>query len=88
MPFILLIIALFLPRVVIALLWFSTDWFTGIVPHWMLGILGFLFLPYTLLWFTAVQHWYGGAWGTFQVIVLILAVIADIGIPGRSRYRR
>lgn len=86
MPFLLLIFALFLPRVVIALLWLFSSWFS-VGPGALLGILGFLFLPYTLLWYSAVQHWYAGEWGALQIVVLVLAVLADIGVFGFGRKR-
>jgi hypothetical protein len=88
MPLLLVLIALFVPRIVIALLWFFTNWFTGVMPHWVLGVLGFMFLPYTLLWYSAVHHWFGGTWGPLQVIILVIAVLADLGVTGGTRYRR
>jgi len=87
MPLLLLLFALFVPRVVIVLLWLFSTWFTGSI-HWVLGVLGFVFLPYTLLWYTAVQHWYGGEWGVLQLVILVIAVLADLGLPGSTRYRR
>jgi hypothetical protein len=88
MPLILIIPALFLPRVVIAFLWLLTSWFS-VVPGWIIGIIGFLFFPYTLLWYGAVMHWFGGTWGPLQIIVLVIAVIADLGVTGGgSRYKR
>lgn len=86
MPILLLIFALFIPRVVIALLWFFTSWFSPLQSI-ILGILGFLFMPYTLLWYAAVLNWYAGEWGPLQIIVLVLAVLADLGIPG-NEYKR
>lgn len=86
MPFLLLIFALFIPRVVIALLWFFTSWFGG-MQSIVLGILGFLFMPYTLLWYSAVLNWYASEWGPLQIIVLVFAVLADLGIPG-NQYKR
>lgn len=87
MPLLAILIALFLPRVVIVLLWLFTQWFSAF-PNTLLGILGFLFLPYTLLWYTAVQHWFGGTWGILQIIVLVIAVAADLGVTGGSQYRK
>lgn len=86
MPILLLIIALFTPRLVIALVWFFSDWF-AVVPHWIWGVLGFLFLPYTLLWYTAVEHWFGGTWGPLQIVALVIAVLMDIGFAGGTRRR-
>ncbi len=72
------IIGLFLPRLVIAYLYFLTNWFTGIFSHWVWILLGFIFMPYTLLWYTAVVHWYGGNWGMLQIIVLVVAIVLDL----------
>lgn len=87
MPFVLLLIALFLPRLVIVLLWLFSSWLT-VVPHWIFGIIGFLIFPYTLLWYAAVEQWFGGTWGPLQIIILVLAVIADLGLGSGSRYGR
>lgn len=87
MPIILLLFALFIPRVVIALTWMFSSWFS-VVPGWIAGIIGFLFFPYTLLWYTAVEQWFGSSWGVLQYVILIVAVIADLGLVGGSRYKR
>lgn len=87
MPFLLILIALFLPRVVIVLLWLFTSWLS-VIPHWIIGVIGFLIFPYTLLWYTAVEHWFAGVWGPLQIIILVLAVLADLGLTGGSRYGR
>lgn len=86
MPILFFLFALFLPRVVIALLWIFSSWFAP-VQSIVIGLAGFLFLPYTLLWYTAVENWYNGTWGPLQIVVLVLAVLADLGIPGRQ-YKR
>lgn len=80
---ILLLIGLFIPRVIIAVLWLFSSWFS-VVESMVLGILGFLFMPYTLLWYSVVMHWNGGEWGGLQIIVLIFAILADLGIPGKG----
>ncbi len=85
MPFLLFLLALFLPRVVIVLLWFFTGWFQGIFTTIWMPLLGFLLLPYTLLWYSAVQHWFGGTWSLIPVIGLVIALIADIASWGSGR---
>lgn len=85
MPILFLLIALLLPRVTIAVLWFFTQWFSGMFGTWVIPLLGFLFLPYTLLWYSIVQRWYAGTWGTWQIAVLIVAVIADVWSWGGVR---
>jgi hypothetical protein len=49
-------------------------------------LLGFIFLPMTLLWYTAVQNWYGGEWGALQVIGIVIALLIDLS-PASSKRR-
>jgi hypothetical protein len=83
MPCLFVIIALAAPRVLVFALWL-TGWFTGVFPSIVWPILGFIFLPTTLLWYTAVAHWYGSVWTPWRLIVLILALLIDIS-PARGR---
>ncbi len=73
-----LIFGLFLPRVVVAILYLLTGWFNGLFTTWVWPVAGFILMPYTLLWYTVVMNWYGGVWGALQVIVMIIAVLLDI----------
>jgi len=50
-------------------------------------LLGFIFLPTTLLWYTAVQHWFGGQWTLGPVVGLVIALAIDVS-PARRRRRR
>ena len=54
MPCLLVIIALAMPRLVIAVLFFLTTWFKGMFATPLWPILGFVFLPTSFLWFTDV----------------------------------
>lgn len=97
MPCLLALFALLTPRIVIVLLWFFSHWFNGVFQHltshvpgmpvvaW--PILGFLFLPTTTLWYSAVVHWYGGHWTLVPMIGLLIALLIDIS-PASSRRRR
>lgn len=87
MPILLLLVAIFLPRVVIVLLWLFTTWFQGAFDTFIIPVLGFIFLPYTLLWYTVVQNSFGGAWGIWQIIILALALVFDLAPAGRRYYR-
>lgn len=78
MPLI-LIFGLFVPRLVTAILYFFTDWFSGMFGTWIWPVLGFIFMPYTLLWYSVVLNWYGGVWGTWQIVVLVIAAVIDLG---------
>lgn len=81
------IIALIFPRLLIVILWFFTNWFTGMFPNVIFPILGLIFLPTTLLWYSAVQHWFGGAWTLWPIVGLIVALLLDAA-PGRGCWRR
>jgi hypothetical protein len=87
MPCLFAILALLTPRIVIVLLWLFSHWFNGIFasPLWL--ILGFIFLPTTLLWFVAVQHWFGGQWTLWPIAGLVVALMIDVS-PASGRRRR
>ena len=87
MPCLLALLALAVPRVVILLLLFFTSWFQGIFSTILWPILWFIFLPTTLLWYTAVQHWFGGHWGLWPVVGIVIALMIDIS-PARGRRAR
>lgn len=88
MPCLMGLLALVAPRLVVVLLWMFTDWFAGVFDFVLWPLLGFLFLPTTLLWFTAVQHWFGGAWGLWPVGGLFVALLIDLSPASRKRKRR
>ncbi len=85
MPCLLTLIALITPRLVIAVLWLFTRWF-AVVPAGIWILLGFIFLPTTLLWYTAVQHWFGGEWSLVPLIGIVIALAIDVS-PASSRRR-
>lgn len=88
MPFLLLVVALFLPRVVILLLWLFSGWFAGIFHSAIIPVLGFIFLPYTLLWYSVVQNTTPGVWGVWQVVFLVIALLFDFSPLTRSRWKQ
>ena len=77
MPCFLALLALLIPRGLLLGLWLLTDWFQGLFDTLLWPVLGFIFLPTTLFWYTAVQHWYGGEWSTVPIIGLVVALIID-----------
>jgi hypothetical protein len=87
MPCLLAILALATPRLLVALLWFFSRWFDGVFPSTLWPILGFIFLPTTLLWYTAVQHWFQGQWTLWPIVGLVLALMIDISPAGGRRRR-
>jgi hypothetical protein len=86
MPCLLLLIALITPRLLIVLLWLFTTWFRGVFTIALWPVLGFIFLPTTLIWYTAVQHWFDGQWTLWPVVGLVMALAIDVS-PARGRRR-
>jgi hypothetical protein len=88
MPCFLALLALAAPRLVVALLWLFSRWFDGLFASALWPILGFLFLPTTLLWYTAVQRWFGGEWTIGPIVGLVVALAIDLSpASGRRRER-
>ncbi len=81
------LLALITPRLVIFLVWLFTNWFRVLNSRLWL-ILGFIFLPTTLLWYTAVQHWFGGQWTFWPVAGLVIALLIDVSPAGKRRRRQ
>ena len=88
MPCFLVVLALLTPRLVVALLWFFTHWFQGLFNTLLWPILGFIFLPTTLLWYSAVHNWFGGAWTLWPVVGLVVALLIDLTPHHRLTRRR
>jgi len=90
MPCALALIALLFPRILIAVLWIFTNWFNGVFSSLLWPVLGFVFLPVTMLWYSVVINQFGGAWNITNIIVMVLAVAIDMGSWGggyKSRNR-
>ena len=82
------LLALITPRIVIFLLWFFTDWFRGVFSSILWPVLGFVFLPTTLLWYTVVVHWLGGRWTLWPIVGIVVALLIDVSpASGRPRSR-
>lgn len=87
MPCLLTLLALVTPRLVIVLLWLFSNWFAGVFDTVLWPVLGFVFLPTTLLWYTVVHHWFGGAWTLWPVVGIVIALLIDLS-PARGAGRR
>jgi hypothetical protein len=86
MPCLLVLFALVTPRLLIVLLWFFTNWFRGIFPNVIVPILGLILLPTTMLWYTAIQHWFAGQWTFWPVVGMVIALAIDLS-PAKGRRR-
>jgi hypothetical protein len=86
MPCLLAILAWFFPRIFILILAFTTDYLQRALGSWAWIVLGFLFLPLTTLAVAFSINHAGGVQGLYIVLV-ILAVISDLGLSGDSARR-
>lgn len=85
MPCLFALATLITPRLVIILLWLFTSWFHGLFDTALWPVLGFVFLPTSFLWYTAVQNWNGGEWGVLQIVLLVIALSIDVSPAGGRR---
>lgn len=86
MPLLLALLALLAPRISILVVWISSTWFDGLFTSSLWPVLGFIFLPTSLLWYTVVLHWFGGVWSLWTVVGLAIAFIIDVS-PAREHRR-
>lgn len=88
MPCLLALLAVAFPRVAIILLWLFTNFFTGVYTNIIIPILGFLFLPLTLIVYTYLEKIHPGALSTQSLIFIFIAVIIDLGLLGGGTWSR
>lgn len=88
------LIAFFMPRVAIVLLWlfstFITDAFRALSSPFngvMLPILGLIFLPYTLLAYCLAMNQHGSVDGLW-IVLMVVAVLFDLGVIGGGHRAR
>jgi hypothetical protein len=88
MPCLLAILAIAFPRVAIILLWLFTNFFTGVYHGIIVPVLGFVFLPLTMIVYAYIQNRHLPL-GAVQLVFLFLAVVIDLGlIGGGGRFGR
>jgi hypothetical protein len=77
------------PRIAIVLLWLFTNFFQGVFTGMIIPVLGFLFLPLTLLVYAYIDKTYGHHMNTVQLVCIFIAVIIDLGLVGSGgRFRQ
>ena len=85
MPCLFALAMLIAPRLMIVLLWLFTNWFNGLFDTALWPALGFVFLPTSFLWYSAVQNWNGGEWDVLQIVLLVIALSIDVSPAGGRR---
>ena len=89
MPCLIVIFAVFFPRLVMVAIAIFTNWFSAAFHTVLWPLLGFLLMPYTTLAYMAAMlcnnHNVNGLW----LVLVIVAVFIDLGGQGHStRWRR
>jgi hypothetical protein len=81
-------LALAFPRVAIVLLWLFSNFFSSIRSI-IIGILGFIFLPLTLIVYAYLLNTHQPM-GPMQLVFLFIALILDLGLVhrGTAAHRR
>lgn len=74
----LVFLALLLPRVAIVVIFLFTRWLHAAFATWLWPVLGFVFLPYATLAYTAAVVNTGGRITLGWLLLIILAVLVDI----------
>jgi hypothetical protein len=87
MPCLLAALAIFFPRIAILLLYFFTNFFTGVFETILVPLLGFVFLPLTLLAYTYLVK-SSQPVDSFFLIVMFVALIVDLGLVGGGAWSR
>lgn len=87
MPCIFAMLAVVFPRVAIVLLFLFTNFFAHIFPGIIVPIVGFLFLPLTLLVYAYLLNIHAPM-GIAQLLFLLIAVIFDLGLVGGGAFGR
>jgi hypothetical protein len=89
MPCLLGCLALVAPRLVIGLVWLFSDYLGRAYETWLWPILGFVFMPVTTLAYAwAVNTSPGRSVSGIYLVVVVLAVLFDLGLLGGSTSRR
>jgi hypothetical protein len=87
MPFIVGCLALAAPRFTIALVVFFSDYIGRAYETTLWPFVGFLFMPLTTLGYAwAINS--GGSVEGFRLVVVVIAVLIDLGLVGGSASKR
>jgi hypothetical protein len=87
MPCLLAVLILLFPRVAILVLYFFTTFFTGVYDTVLIPLLGFIFMPLTLIAYTWLTK-SAQPVDAFYLVVILLAVIVDLGLVGGAHRTR
>lgn len=84
MPCLLAALALIFPRLVLVLVWLFSDYLGRAYDTLLWPLLGFFFLPLTTLAYAFAMNANDGSVSGFYLVIVVLAVLIDLGIIGGS----
>ena len=87
MPCLLVLLTLAFPRVVLLVLFFFTNYLQRAYANFLWPLLGFIFLPVTTIAYAWVVNSHAPLAGVYLVVVIV-AVLIDLGLVGSHRMRR
>lgn len=87
MPCLIAILALLAPRIVMVVLWLTSDYLQRAFQTAIWPLLGFFFMPYTTIAYAWAMNSNGTVSGIYLVVVIV-AVLVDLGAVGGSASSR
>jgi uncharacterized oligopeptide transporter (OPT) family protein len=87
MPCLLVLLVLISPRLVLALLFFLSNYLERAYHGFLIPLLGFFFLPLTTLAYAWIANSHRPMDGV-GIVILVIAVIVDMGGLGGGEYHR
>lgn len=87
MPCLLLLLVLAFPRIILAVLFFFSHYLEHAYHGLLIPVLGFFFLPLTTLTYAWMYNSHMQLEGA-NLLILILAVVIDVGGLGGGEYQR
>ncbi len=88
MPCLFAVLVVAFPRVAIVLLYLFTNFFSHVFNTILIPVLGFLFLPITLIAYTYLHNTHMPMNQITSLVILLIAVILDLGLVGGATRRR
>ncbi|MCP4759696.1 MAG: hypothetical protein GY894_09920 [Planctomycetes bacterium] len=78
-----IVLALIFPRIILVVTWFLNPAFiSNAYGNWVIPLLGLIFMPMTALAYALAVTFESGATGVPGLIIIILAVLYDLGSVG------
>jgi hypothetical protein len=87
MPCLLVLVVVLFPRIVLALLFFLSNYLQHAYHGLLIPLLGFIFLPLTTLTYAWMVNSHMPVEGV-NLVILVVAVLVDAGGLGGSEYHR